>query len=146
MPRDKEIHRPHFGVFTRIRPSKIHRGGVGVFAIVRIKKGTYIFPDDTARICRVKKGSLRGLSSELRRLYEDFAVVKGDYYLCPLSFNRLTVSWYINEPKKGQSPNVGCDRTDYTFYALRNIKAGEELTTDYSTYSEPPNRRKLKGR
>jgi SET domain-containing protein len=33
---------------------------------------------------------------------------------------------------------VGCDKKDYAFYALRNIKAGEELTLDYSKFSELP--------
>jgi hypothetical protein len=46
------------------------------------------------------------------------------------------VSWYINRPKAGERPNVYCN-ADYDFFALRNIKAGEELTADYSTYSDP---------
>ena len=127
---------PHVGVFTRIRPSRVCKGGVGVFAIRSIKKGTCIFPDDTDRVRRIKGESLRDLPDELRRLYEDFAVIKPDYYLCPASFNRLTVSWYLNEPIKGGRPNVRCDKS-YDFFAIREIKAGEELTVLYPMYSDP---------
>ena len=33
------------------------------------------------------------------------------------------------------NPNLAAD-DDYKFYAIRNIKLGEELTVDYTTYSE----------
>jgi hypothetical protein len=75
-------------------------------------------------------------SPELRKLYEDFAVVRAGRYGCPPSFNRLTMAWFLNEPKTGDRPNVGCDAQSYDFFALRNIKTGEELTVDYSKYSE----------
>jgi hypothetical protein len=39
---------PHSGVYARLGISGIH--GVGVFAITRIPKGTYIFPDDDEEI------------------------------------------------------------------------------------------------
>jgi hypothetical protein len=54
---------------------------------------------------------------------------------CPTNFNRLTISWYLNKPKRGGKPNVYCK--NYDFYASRKIKAGEELTVDYSKYSDP---------
>jgi len=108
--------------------------GVGVFAIRRIKKGTYIFPDDKAKLQWLSRKKLKNLPKAIKRLYHDFCIIKdgGALYGCPKSFNNLTVSWYINESKK---PNVGCDK-NYNFYALREIKSGEELTADYSTYNE----------
>jgi SET domain-containing protein len=47
----------------------------------------------------------------------------------------LTVGWYLNQSK--ENPNVLCT-DDYDFIALRDIKKGEELAVDYSTYSEHP--------
>jgi SET domain-containing protein len=128
---------PHRNVYTRVRRSKIH--GVGVFAIRRIPKGTSIFPDDTDEINWIKKRDLGRLPREIQRLYDDFAILKDDRetYGCPKSFNRLTPAWFLNKPKAGKKPNVGC-RKDYTFYALRSIRPGEELTVDYPTYSEEP--------
>lgn len=125
---------PHEGVYTRLRPSPIH--GVGVFAIRRIKKGTYVFPGDEEPMRWVKAKTLKGLPKEVRRLYEDFCVIKdgGKSYGCPRNFNVMTVGWYLNESK---TPNVASD-AKCEFYALRDIKAGEELTVDYATYSEYP--------
>ncbi len=123
---------PHYGVFARIRPSR--RGGVGVFALRNIAKGTRIFPDDNDKIVWVSKRRLNLLPPEVKRLYNDFCIVKdrGRLYGCPTSFNHLTVAWYLNSSPK---PNVGCER-HYRFFALRDIKAGEELTVDYNTYND----------
>lgn len=125
---------PHEGVYARLRPSPIH--GVGVFAIRAIPKGTNIFPDDDEPMRWVPVDALAGLPDEIRGLYDDFSVIKdnGRLYGCPRSFNHLTVSWYLNE---SNDPNVVCD-DDYDFRALRDIQAGEELTVDYSTFSEYP--------
>jgi SET domain-containing protein len=49
----------------------------------------------------------------------------------------MTIAWFLNKPKPSQKPNIGC-RKDYTFYALRDIAAGEELTVDYDSFSEKP--------
>jgi hypothetical protein len=128
---------PSDGVFTRIKPSKIH--GVGVFAIRAIPKGASIFPEDDAPIVWIKKSRIKGLRSEIRRLYDDFCIIKdnGETYGCPTNFSLMTTAWFLNEPKPGREPNVGC-RKDYTFYALRDIAAGEELTVIYATFSERP--------
>ena len=128
----KKVRLPHFGVYTRIRPSRLH--GVGVFALRDIKKGTSIFYGDDDDLVWVKKVDLKGLPKEVRNLYEDFCIIKnkGKLYGCPRNFNLLTVAWYLNESKK---PNVGCGK-DYRFFALRDIKKGEELTVDYETYND----------
>lgn len=128
---------PHANVYARIAQSKIH--GVGVKAIRRIPKGASIFPDDNDPIIWIKESKIKGLPSELRCLYTDFCIIRkrDKNYGCPRSFNRLTVAWYLNRPKSGQKPNVGC-RRGYTFYALRDIKPGEELTVDYRTFSDSP--------
>jgi len=126
--------KPHDGVYTRIRPSSIH--GVGVFAILDIPKGTYMFPGDDDTLEEIEKSVVQEQPIEIQRLYNDFCPIPkgGDKYLCPPNLNRMPTSWYLNESK---TPNVGCD-AEYRFYALRDIAAGEELTVDYSTYSDTP--------
>lgn len=125
---------PHEGVYARIRPSKIH--GVGVFAIRDIPKGTRIFPEDETELVWQKKSALGldELPEEIRRLYDQFCLItaKGETYGCPKNFNLMTVAWYLNHSK---TPNVGCSK-DYTFFALRDIRMGEELTADYHTYND----------
>jgi hypothetical protein len=129
---DSDDALPHDGVYTRLRPSKI--GGIGVFAIRRIPKGTRLFVGDSDEMKWVQTSDVKRVSKEIRKLYEDFAVLREGRYACPRNFNCLTMSWYLNESTK---PNVSCD-DNYNFSVVRDIKAGEELTVDYSTYSEQP--------
>ena len=105
---------------------------MGVFAIRDIPKGTDIFYGDDDPIVWVSKDKINKLDPEIKKLYKDFAVIKGKKYGCPKNFNQLTLSWYLNHSK---NPNVGCDK-EYKFYALRDIKKREELTADYNTYNE----------
>ena len=53
-------------------------------------------------------------------------------YGCIDNFTHLTIEWYLNH---ADNPNVYCDK-EYDFYTLRDIQAGEELTSSYDTYSE----------
>jgi SET domain-containing protein len=124
---------PHEGVYTRLKPSDIH--GVGVFAILDIPKDTYIFNGDNSKMVWVDKSVIDEQDEEIKKLYDDFCIIKGNKYYCIDSFNNLNVCWYLNESK--DDPNVGCD-DNYEFYALRDIKKGEELTMDYSSFCEYP--------
>ncbi|MDO8264957.1 MAG: SET domain-containing protein [Candidatus Parcubacteria bacterium] len=121
---------PHEGVFTRLGSSKIH--GVGVFAIKDIKEGTYIFLKNNEEMTWVEEKKIEKLPKETYKLYKDFCVFKGGMVGCPKNFNLLTVEWYLNNSK---TPNCGCDK-NYNFFALRDIKRGEELTIDYKNYSD----------
>ncbi len=127
---------PHYRVFTRLGQSRIH--GVGVFAVAPIKKGTPIFFGDEDNLVWVDQKKIEKLPNAIRRLYEDFGVLKNGKYGCPRNFNLLTVAWYLNH---SQDPNVRCGR-DFRFYAARDIATGEELTSDYRTYSEGPEPRR----
>jgi SET domain-containing protein len=124
---------PDSQCFTRLKPSPIH--GVGVFAIRDIPKDTNIFKDDVSEMEWIDAAVVDRTAGEVKRLYEDFCVQHNGRYGCPRGFNNLTVAWYINEPLTGQEPNVVCSG-DYDFFAARDIRAGEELTVDYSTYSD----------
>jgi len=121
---------PHADVFTRLAPSRIH--GVGVIAIRRIRKGTYLFNHDNTQIRWVPETVVSRLPKALRAFYEDFTVKENGRFGCPKNFNQLTPSWYLNH---SDHPNVAFDSND-EFFALRDIRANEELTVDYSTYAE----------
>ena len=126
---------PHEGVYTRLGRSEIQ--GVGVIAIRRIKKGTRLFWGDDEEMLWVDEKDLPKRPKEIRRLYDDFAVIdRKRRYGCPRNFNCLTMSWYINEPRNGESPNVRADPETYDFYAIKDIAVGEELTVRYDSYSE----------
>ena len=130
---------PHIGVCTRLAPSKISGGGVGVFAIRKIEKGEDIFYDEYDEMIWINEEDLGPLPEKIRKLYDDFCVIKDDgtRYGCPKSFNQLMPCWYLNSSDR---PNIRCDeKNGYKFYALRDISEGEELTVNYETYSELPN-------
>jgi hypothetical protein len=129
----KESLLPDTAAFTRLQPSPIH--GVGVFAIREIPQGTNIFRDDQSEMVWIEVKRVLRKSENVKGLYRDFCVLENGKYGCPSGFNNLTVSWYINEPLKGQEPNV-VSKGDYDFFAARDICIGEELTVDYSTYSD----------
>lgn len=131
--REVKTDRPHGGVYVRLRPSKLDKKGVGVFAIRKIPKGRRIFVDENEELCWISRSALPKQKA-LRELYDAFAVIEADRYGCPTSFNRLTPAWFLNESKR---PNTRSDE-NYDFYALRDITAGEELTVDYSTFSRYP--------
>jgi hypothetical protein len=131
--RDLKDKSPHSGVYIRLKPSKLHRSGVGVFAIKRIPNGTEIFAGENEEVIWVKKASIPK-GGPAREMYDDFAIIDEKFYGCPTSFNRLTPAWFLNESKR---PNARCDE-NYTFFARRDISAGEEITVDYSTFSDYP--------
>lgn len=120
---------PHYGVYTRIGRSKVH--GVGIVAIRPIKKGAYVFFPDDDKLYWIKATAIKRLPIEIKRLYKDFCIKKGERYGCPTNFNKLTPAWFLNH---STNPNVAAD-SSYRFYALKNIKRGDELTANYREYS-----------
>lgn len=121
---------PHKGVFVRLKPSKLHTGGVGVFAICPIPKGTNVFAGESERLVWTDSKNLPR-RPELRRLYTDFGVLREGRYATPPNFNAMGPGWYLNN---STTPNVKCDE-NLDFIAIRDISTGEELSADYSTYS-----------
>jgi hypothetical protein len=88
----------------------------------------------------VKEQDLHGLAPALRKLYDDFCIIKEGKYGCPRpNFNNLTMSWYLND---SDDPNVRVDN-DYHMWALRDIKTGDELTIDSSKFSEQPYKKRI---
>jgi len=103
-----------------------------------IKKDTRLFNHDNDEMVWLTESSLPKMPKVINQLYQDFGVFKKGRCGVPPNFNRLTMSWYLNEPKLGHQPNVGCNPETYDFIALKNIESGEELTVKYDTYSETP--------
>jgi hypothetical protein len=127
---------PHEAVFVRLGVSEVH--GIGVFAICPISRGTRIFANDSLPVTWIEEAVLdrADLSVAQARLYRDFGVLRHGRIGCPLNFNYLTPSWYLNEPPAGKAASVATD-ADLNFFACRDIAEGEELTIIYSAFSEP---------
>jgi hypothetical protein len=126
---------PHDGVYVRLGLSKVH--GVGVIAIIDIPKETNIFENDLMEVLWIKKSDFDSakMEPEQRKLYKDFCIFKNGMIGVPKNFNSITPGWFINEPGPNMESNVYADK-DYNFFALRDIKQGEELYVKYETFSE----------
>lgn len=122
--------KPHDNCFTELRPSPIH--GIGVFARKDIPKDTILWADDPVEIIYLRPEDIESLPDLDRKLYHNFAVLDGDgEWACPKSFNHMTMAWYLNH---STNPNIKT-HDGLGFKTNRDIKQGEELTVDYTTYS-----------
>jgi hypothetical protein len=124
---------PHYGVYARLKPSKVAQGGVGLFAIRRIPKSTPVFLGDDSHLVSVDKSFVGKLEPSLQEMYDDICIVKdkGKAYGCPKNFNQMSIAWYVNH---SDAPNVVVK--DHQLCAARDIEPGEELTADYRTFND----------
>ena len=121
---------PHRNLYTRL---KACAHGVGVFAIRDIPAGLRLFGGESGAIVRVPRAVVDRIADpELRRMYFDFCPSVHDVFIAPADFNMLTMEWYLNH---SANPNVVADN-NMQFFSCRRIAAGEELTTDYASFSD----------
>ena len=108
-----------------LKPSSIE--GIGVFALSHIPKGTLLklFDGTDYRLISRRKSV-----SIAKSVLERYCVEDSAGYHCPADFHRMSVGWYLNH---SEQPNAGGKRENY--YALRDIREGEEITIDYATLS-----------
>ena len=126
---------PHLNLFTRLKPSPGR--GIGVFAIRDIPAAVDPFLGDRNESVEVSVEWVESIEDpELRRMYLDFCPVVDGFFIAPIDFNQMAQSWYLNH---SDEPNVGCD-ANMAFKTKRAINSGEELTTDYRTFSEHAHR------
>lgn len=126
-------------IFCRIRPSKTH--GVGVFAIRPIPKGTDIFSSglpakNTLQWLNIPSGDIFGNShipEGVKTMIHDFMTIHDGCVDFPsFSLNELSISFYLNH---SDTPNVKTEDGDI-FITTRDIETGEELFSNYHTYSD----------
>lgn len=120
-------------VYVRVGRSKIH--GVGLIAVRDIPEGAdpfkNLYEPDTIPFTDEE---LAGLPPAVRDMVDDyFGKEDGLIYIPVTGMNPLDLLHFINH---SDTPNVKTINEGWTFCALREIKAGEELFSDYSTYDE----------
>lgn len=116
-----------------LKPSNIHNAGVGLFVLHDIEKDTRLriygdqIEDDIDRARRLEE---KDIPEELLA----YCVHKGNGIIaCPHDFGKMEIGWYMNH---SANPNVRQEKHKW-FFAIRDIKKGEELLLDYNTLGEP---------
>lgn len=110
----------------RLKPSKIDRGGVGVFTDEVIPLGAHI------KLCEWWDGRVRKMVNLKRddfKMAEIYGVEMRDGKICiPTSFIAMSLCWYLNH---SLTPNVRLLKNG-NGVSNRDIRAGEELTINYA--------------
>ena len=117
-------------VLIVLKPSKIH--GIGCFTVKEIRKGEVVKNLWDNKDCKFvhnrRKLFICLKYPERKFLYETYCIKTTNGWWCPLDFRKISVAWYLNHSDK---PNLASNDEGCTYYAIRNIKTGKELTIDY---------------
>ena len=123
MRRDKKLP-----IILRLKPSGIH--GIGVFTDHLIPKKTDIhnllFEKNDYKFWWASETDKRTI-----KLLQRYGIKDGKLgYHGPTYLNRMSVGWFLNH---SDNPNASRLDKKWRYYALRDIKPGEEITIDYQT-------------
>ena len=125
-------------ILIELRPSMIDKGGVGVFAVMNIKKGQKIAEgihgEDYKDI--IPWMDYKKFPRNIKEKINAFCIGTLNGFIPPnnVDFAALTSEWYFNHSCNG---NVGFNKNG-DFITLRNIKKGEELSYDYGLAESNP--------
>ena len=122
-------------VYCRLKASP---QGVGVFAVRDIPAGANPFMELKANEnewIKVPENEIyedRKIPEAVKLMVEDFFIWRNGFiYFPPLGMNEIGIGYYVNHSK---NPNLRGENKE--FITLREVKAGEELTADYETYTD----------
>ena len=107
-------------LYTYLAPSKVC-GGVGVFSLVDIPKDTVIFEPKTCI-------QITDVSPQIKTYLKKMTYYDNNGYWIDDDLQRLGQQYYINH---SHTPNLFWDRKTHEFFAILDIKEGEELTSYY---------------
>ena len=123
-------------IYCRLQPSPIH--GIGIFAIRDIPRGVNPFRGSREaqwkkfRVSEIRNNS--HIPEEVEEFIFDLYPIRNDIIYIPNhSLNAVDISYFLNH---GDEPNVTPQGDGNTFVTSREIKKGEELVSNYKTYSD----------
>lgn len=119
-----------------MKPSKMLKGEVGVFATRNLKKDSIVA--DASQFSTVKLipwTKFDSLDAVTQKKVMDYCSGDAKGFYAPPDLNYLSIAWHLNHCC---DPNVGFDK-NYNFVAMRNVKKGEELCWDYCYDESNPN-------
>lgn len=132
------MSKPLLSWSIHIRPSLIAKGEFGVFLVRPLKKGQrlalFIHPEDYKSLIKWK--TIKSCDKIIKKAIKDFCLGTPDGFIPPTNnnFDTLIPIECLNH---SCAPNLGIDQQGY-FFALRDIKAGEEVVYDYGFAESNP--------
>lgn len=124
----KDNFKPFSEFSLILKPSPI--SGIGVFATHDIAAGTSLLrPEhcDTVRTLKIEE-----VPAEFLKYC---VMINALECTGPRQFDHMEIGWYLNH---SAHPNIAAEGSDgyYSFKAIRDIKAGEEILLDYNDLGE----------
>lgn len=114
-------------LLIELRPSKMIKGEIGLFAARSIEKGNVIAHAKKMSENFVPWVKYFKADKMTQKKIQEFCLQTELGFFAPDDLNYLSVPWYMNH---SCSYNIGFDNKG-NFIAARNIKNGEELVFDY---------------
>ena len=121
-------------LLIEIRPSKMIKGEIGLFAARFLKKGTIIAEARKMGENFVPWKDYFKSDKTTQRKIEEFCLQTPEGFFAPDDLNFLSVPWYMNH---SCTYNIGFDKKG-NFVTARNIKKDEELYIDYGLGTSHP--------
>lgn len=122
-------------VLIEIRPSKIVKNFIGLFAVRELKKGTIIGEAKYFKESFHPWKDFKNLDKQTQKKVVDYCVGTEKGFYAPDDFNYMSIPWHMNHSCDG---NVAFDKND-NFITIKNVKEGEELSWDYGLTETNPN-------
>jgi hypothetical protein len=114
-------------ILIKIKPSK-RFGGIGVFAVRKLKAGTIIGNLDLlGEDLFYAWKDFKKIDKKSQKIINDFCVSSDQGFYSPKDLNYLSIPWHMNHCCDG---NVGFDSIG-NFITIKNVKEGNELCYDY---------------
>jgi len=114
------------GIITQLIPSSIVGAGVGVQSLTEIYKDEIVFqPQENCFITWQEISDNSSIVSYIKKICNHNEY--GFWIDCLI--NNIGSAYFVNH---SEDPNLFHNKENDTYYALRDIKIGEELTCKYS--------------
>ena len=110
----------------KLAPSKIHGAGVGVFTISPIEKEDIVFTTNTNQF--IQWVEVQNIEENIINYIKQMCNHNDYGFWIDRPINKIDPSYYVNH---SENPNLYHYLQTDTYFAIKNIKIGEELTCKY---------------
>lgn len=121
-------------VLIEIRPSKIIKNSIGLFAVRNLKKGTMVGKTRYMKEYFHPWSFLKRLDKQTQKKVNGYCVGTEKGFYAPADFNYMTIPWHMNHSCDG---NVAFDK-EGNFVTIKDVRAGNELNWDYGLTETNP--------